>query len=810
MENANGSGHPVRKKKSRVKTVLQVIGTVVLIGAVTTAMLACIFAVYVKTCITPKLDINLDDFKLDQTTVIYYTNPDTGEPVELQSLYKEENRIWTDYDQMPIYLEKAAVAIEDKRFYTHHGVDWYRTFWASINMFLQMKDNFGGSTITQQVIKNLTNEDEVTVKRKITEIFRALEFERNYSKEEIMEIYLNTIYLGEGCSGVYTAAYTYFGKNVSDLTIAECACLIGITNNPSLYDPYISVERNKARQETILYQMYDQGMITEDQYQEAMAQELVFQRGSDGKKVTHIYSYFVDQVIADVIADLMEEKGISYQAASTLVYSAGYKIYCTMNPNIQEDVDNVYTNLENIPYTSASGQQLQSAITIIDPKSGNIVAMAGGVGEKTGSRVLNRAESARPPGSSIKPISVYAPALDSGVITPTSVIDDTPVMLVNNNPWPKNSDGEYGGLTTVKEALRESNNVVAVKVLQMLTPQASYKFMTEKMGITTLVDQKVVGDKTYTDIDLAPLGLGGLTVGINTVEMAAAYATFANEGIYTQPRTYTKVLDASGQTVLSKDTKSSVALKEKTAYYINNLLKNVVAAGTGTSAKFSGMTIAGKTGTTTNNYDRWFVGYTPYYVAAVWTGYDISEKIKVSGNPAAVLWKKVMSQVHEGLENKDFSKPSGVVSVTYCMDSGKLATSLCKEDPRGDRTDTAYVLPEDMPTESCDVHVAVKICTDSGCIAGEYCPADKVKEAAYLDITRELVAPDVVIQDTQYTLEYILGLGSCPVHTAPPVTEPPVTEPTEPGVSEEPGGEATVPPADSPVPETPSPALPGT
>lgn len=798
-----------QQKKSGPPGALKVILTVALILIVTTAMLAGIFAVYVQTILSPKLDVSVDDFKLDQTSVIYYTDPATGKAVELQNLYKDENRIWVDYGQMPVYLAKAAVAIEDKRFYNHKGVDWYRTFWASINMFLQMKNNFGGSTITQQVIKNLTNEDQVTVKRKITEIFRALEFERKYSKQEIMELYLNTIYLGEGCNGVYTAAYTYFGKNVSDLSIAECASLIGITNNPSLYDPYISQERNKKRQQTILEEMHKQGAITDEEYQTAKNEQLVFKRGSSGKTVTHVYSYFVDQVISDVISDLMAEKDISYQAASTLVYSGGYKIYCTMNPKIQEAVDAVYSDASNLPYKTSSGQQLQSAITVMDPNTGYVVAMAGGIGEKKISRGLNRAVSARPPGSSIKPISVYAPALDAGIITPTSVIDDTPVRVVDGSPWPHNSDDEYGGLTTVKEALRESNNVVAVKVLQMLTPQASYDFMTKKMGITTLVEKRVLNNKTYSDIDLAPLGLGGLTDGINTEEMAAAYSTFANRGIYTKPQTYTKILDANDKTVLENQSVSDVAMKEKTAYYVNNLLKNVVAAGTGTSAKFSGMTIAGKTGTTTNNYDRWFVGYTPYYTAAVWTGYDSPAKIHVSGNPAAILWKKVMSKVHVGLKDKDFSEPAGVMTVQYCMDSGKLPTDLCDLDPRGSRVDTAYVLPEDAPSAPCDVHAEAKVCRDSGRLASSYCPAGSVTTEGLLNITRELVAPNVVIQDTKYTLAYVQSLGVCPIHTSSGTEGPGGTE--EPGTSdnpsETPGGGTgetggTAPPTVSALPGT--------
>jgi penicillin-binding protein 1A len=582
----------------------------------------------------------------------------------MQNLYAEENRVWVTSDEIPENLVYATIAIEDKDFLKHQGVDWYRTAGAFVNMFLGMKNTFGGSTITQQLIKNLTEDNEATVQRKILEIFRALEFERNYSKEEIMEWYLNYVYFGEGCYGVYSASYLYFGKPVSELDLAECASLIGITNNPSEFDPYISRDRNKYRQELILFEMKDQGIITEEEYDAAVAEELNFQRGEEEDAPVKVYSWYVDQVITDVIDDLSKKYDISEKVASQLVYSGGYQIYSNMDPEIQAAVDSVYNDTENLPYVSSkSGQQLQSAITIIDPKNGYVVATAGGMGEKTSSRGWSRAvNSLRPPGSSIKPLSVYAPALELGLILPNTVLDDTPYMVLDDSFWPVNVDGIYSGLTTVYNAVRVSKNTIAVKLLSQVTPDFSYECLTNKFGITSLVKQQEKDGKILSDIDLAPLALGGLTNGVSTLEMAAAYSVFANDGIYTEPTTYSKVLDSAGNVILDNTPKSSVVLSEKTVFYINNMLEGVVSSGTGTRARFDDMTIAGKTGTTSSKKDTWFVGYTPYYVGAVWVGYDAQERIDVKISQPPILWQKVMSKVHEGLENKTLKAPRTPIS----------------------------------------------------------------------------------------------------------------------------------------------------
>ncbi len=632
-----------------VLLVLRVIATVLLIAITTGLLFACIFAYYVKTNLTTNIDVTLSDFSLSLSSSIAYED-ESGNWRELTTLSGTENRIWITYDGIPKDMEHAAVAIEDKRFYEHKGVDWYRTVAAFANMFLTMKNDFGGSTITQQLIKNLTKEDDVTVQRKLMEIFQALDLEKRYTKDEIIEWYLNVVYFGEGCNGIYTAAEKYFGKEPGELSLAECTSIIGITNNPSRYDPFISTANNKQRQETILREMYDQEYISYEEYTEAVAEELVFTRSEHEEYVQEIYTYYEEAVINDVLSDLVAIKGVNMETARALLYSGGYKIYSCIDPNIQAQVDAVYQNTENLPQPYyKSNQQLQSSIVVMDPYTGNILALEGGVGEKTINFGLNRAtQTQRPPGSSIKPIAVYGPAFEYGLITQSTLVNDAPYpeVKLSGTTWlPRNSGGGYRHIITIRQALTSSINTVSAQVLDKLTPAVSYEFLQTRLGVTSLIE---------ADRDYAPLSLGQLTNGITVREMCQAYCAFVNEGTFTYARTYTRVEDAAGNIVLENEPKTITALKPDTAHSITNMLQNALAYGTGGDAYFTGMSIAGKTGTTSDNKDRWFVGYSPYYVAAVWTGYDQPEAMYYYINPAAKIWKTVMQPVHEGLENKNF------------------------------------------------------------------------------------------------------------------------------------------------------------
>lgn len=652
-----------------LRLVLRTVMTVLLIFVTTGLLFACIFAFYVKTSLSTDLDISLDDFAVSLSSTIWYTDSE-GQSQELVTLNSTVNRVWVDYENIPEDMEHALVAIEDKRFYNHKGVDWYRTVGAFGSMFLTMRNDFGGSTLTQQLIKNLTGKDDVTVQRKLVEIFQALETEKTYTKEQIVEWYLNIVYFGQGCWGIQTAAQTYFGKDVWDLSLAECASIVGITNNPSKYDPfgaamitdpdtgksYSNREWNKRRQETILHEMYDQGYISYSEYTSAVKEELNFIRAENEGYTQHIYSYYEETVINDVLEDLMEQKNITIDAARLMLYNGGYQIYCCLDKDIQDKVDEVYEDLDGLPKSyRPPEQQLQSAIVVMDPYTGSIVALRGGVGEKTINFGLNRATvSERPPGSSIKPLSVFGPAMEFGYITQTTLVNDAPpggsIKLDGKPDWyPANASRTYRGVTTIRTALAYSLNTVSAQILDKISCGVSFDFLTTRLGFTSLVD---------ADRDYAPLALGEFTNGVTVREMAQAYCAFVNDGIFTHSRTYTRVTDSNGTVILDNEPDTIKAFSSNTAANMCNMLENCITGGIAGAAHFSGMSVAGKTGSSGDNRDRYFCGFTPYYVAACWTGYDMPETMYFNGaNPALQIWKKVMQPIHEGLEYKAFPTP---------------------------------------------------------------------------------------------------------------------------------------------------------
>ncbi len=805
---AGGSSGAPRKKKKKISVggivgrIVLVLFTLCIIGILTIAIFFKIFMTYVNTTLLPSLETETQELTMGLSSTVYYQDNETGEWVELQTLYKSgTNRELVTFDQIPEHLINALVSIEDHRFWEHHGVDWQGTA-AAIVQTVTGGNTRGGSTITQQVLRAMTGDTDVTVKRKFREIFRALEYEKTHSKEDILTEYLNRVYFGHGCDGIQTAAQTYFGKNVWELDLAESACIVGITNNPSLYDPLRDAEFvqadgsiktpqdfNKERQETILNLMVEFGYISQEECDAAKAEKLIF-TDSEEYKALHgdeessgtsssssgVFSWFMDAVFEDAVELISEARGCTREMAIELLYSAGYQIYTTLDMDIQNIVDSVYEDTSNFDYPSANGTPLSSAITITDPYTGDVVAMAGGVGQKEGSLSLNLATSRRPCGSAIKPVSVYAPAIDNDVIGPGSVIDDYPLRLNDSGTggYPKNSNNKYVGPVTVSYAVQQSINTVACRVLEKLGYATSFEFMENNLGF----------DLDERDIALAALAMGGLTYGVTTEEMAAAYGAFANSGIYSEPRTITQILSNDGKEVIvDNPVQSTVAMKETTAYLMNKMLRSVVTGGTGTSASFSGMTIAGKTGTTTNNFDRYFVGYTPYYSAAVWIGYaDGNEKITASGNPAAKIWKLVMEQVHEGLENKSFpDKPAGIVSVQVCADCGLKPSALCSQDYRGSRVITVEMQEGAVPTETCTCHVEAQFCSESNMLAGEYCPDDCRVTRVLLQGRQFLEVPygsavtnedgtvttgwPILATDSDAHLSYVQTQGTCNIHT---------------------------------------------
>ena len=751
-----------------IKVVAGALATVLLIGVVCAFSFAGILGDYLENDILPTADLVLENYEMDAPSYLYSAN-DKGEIELLQELYASTDWKKADYEDIPEALIHSAIAIEDKRFYEHQGVDWFTTIKAFANMFFGDK-TVGGSSITQQLIKNITEDDSVTIQRKVLEFFRATVVEKNYNKEVIIEEYLNSIYLGQGCRGVKSAAEAYFGKELQMLTIAECASLISITNNPSLFDPYGEKEfeyngevmngkqRNRQRQLLVLGELLNQGYITREEYDEAVAQELVLKNKiatedkwvecskescdyegirktykKDGDKIRcpkcntvpeeitnasqEVYSYFADVVITDVAKAMAKRDGVEkwnddvWETYVDRINRGGYHIYTTIDLKVQNQIDKIYKNLENIPKTK-SPQQLQSAIVIIDNRTGDIVGMAGGVGKEKAHFGQNRATKSKlQSGSSIKPLSIYAAGFEQGTLTPATVIKDMPLQYKSGKGWPQNVDREYAYSNTVFGGIVDSVNAIAANSLQKITVDYGFKFATEKFKLSTLVEE---------DIQTSSLALGAQHYGVTVRDMATAFATFANKGTYRAARTWAKVYDSKGNVVLDNPQVSEEVLSEKAVNYTNYCLTNAVMKGTGKKANFDSGYVAGKTGTTSSARDKWFCGFTSNYTAAVWTGYDQPAKINLSTSPALTLWRKVMEPLHEDLKNTKLYDSSKMRSVTVCLDTGMVATDACAADVRGNRTQTVQVYSSDRPTKSCDQHIVVKSCSGGG-VATEYC-----------------------------------------------------------------------------------------
>lgn len=808
-ERREPSRRPRKKRRwGGLSTVWKVLGTLLLVGLCTGAIMCCFFAVYIKTVIVPNADFSLDDFKPGENSIMLYEDRKTGEYKPMTTLLSTTNSIWVDFDEIPKYLIDAAVAIEDQRFWEHPGIDWRRTGKAIIDMFTGNSIS-GGSTITQQLIKNATKYNETTVKRKITEIVRALRLTKNNSKEDTITYYLNIIPLGSGCEGVGAASYEYFGKPVSQLSLAECASLISITNNPSKYGPYSEArfttkesgemwdarKWNKWRQETVLAAMLDQGKITQAEHDAAVAEELVFVRSEDENSEVSVYTWYEETVIADVRKDLKEQLEWSDSRISQALARGGLRIYTCMNPDVQAKAEEIYNNRENLNYKSASGKPMQSSITIIDNSTGDVAAIVGQFGPKKKNLLTNYANTAkRQPGSSIKPLTVYSPALELGLASPITVLDDYPYQVMGGRAWPTNNGlANYSGRTTLRNGLTNSINTIAVRVLaDYVTVNESFKFAKERYHLN-LVEAMKKGDRVMSDLDVAPLSMGGLTNGVSTRDMAEAFATFPNNGQFSESRTYTKItmmVDGQEVVLLEKPQSRQPILKETTAYYMNSILQDVMTEGTAKGHALRGMHCAGKTGTTSNRYDLWFVGYTPYYTAAVWTGYDQgNEKITAKGNPALNLWQKVMGSVHAGMSDKAFHTPGGLVGVEYCKDSGLLATEFCKLDPRGNRVGSDRIFKEDFPEgRYCTAHTeenVVTVCLDCPIldangqetglyhIAGPHCPAERQQKMCLPEYERESVG-GAVAKDNIYRKSVVEGYGTCTIHTEPVAPEPTV------------------------------------
>ncbi len=693
--------NPTARKILTVFCILFAIGVVC-------ATVACTYVIsYAKDYVYGEKVIDLDDYRANQqqTSIIYGYDED-NKPIELLRLHGAQNRVWIDYEDIPQDMIDAFRDLEDKRFNEHNGVDWVRTIFGVI------KNHFkhGGSTITQQLIKNLTGENNRDISRKFYEILNALNLERFYSKERIMEAYLNTIYLGNGCYGIKTAAEEYFGKDVEDLNVAECASIAVITKAPADYDPFTELEDHISRQQDCLYLMYENGTLTKKEYEEAEKYELIFTnsekyKGSqvtkddDDKEMTEEEvikynqsiddtknaSYYIEYVIDSVIEDLQEEYDLTYNEAWRKVFFGGLRIYTAVDINAQEIAEKVYENRETFPESDDKPENAQSAITIMD-YSGRVVAMVGGAGKTKTFRGLNRAaDSPRQPGSAIKPLSVYAPVIENNVATWSTMVQNYGIRL-GSSRWPVNYGGSYGSaksFVTVQYALQVSYNTVPAQLVKRIGIDTCFDFLVDDLKISTLVTDE--DDPDY-DGNFSSICVGGVSNGMTTLEMTAAYAMFGNNGYYFEPYCYYKVTNNDGSEILltDGDSKGEQVISESTAGVMRQMLKTVSYSGTGSGNRIPGVDNFCKTGTTSDEKDRWYVGGTPYYVAAVWYGYDKPKEIKgVSGNPAGRIYKKILTELHKDLPDKSFPSSSGVVARKYCKVTGDLAAATCTQTATG-------------------------------------------------------------------------------------------------------------------------------
>ena len=667
-------GDTLPTAKSIFHIILKGLLTVFVFLAIAGLIVVVSIGIFIYGLKDSTVDLDLQKLKLNYTTFIYVngSGDNAAQPVQYTSLYSEENRIWEDYDKIPKAMKDAIVSIEDKRFWEHNGVDWRRTAGAAANLFHLVKGSsgYGGSTITQQLIKNLTGDDEVSLTRKIKEIFRAMNLEKKYSKEEILTAYLNVVNFGSGCNGVEAAANTYFDKDIKDCDIAQCAAIAGITQNPTAYNPLLHPEANKKRQQTVLTAMHDQKKITDSEYTVAMAESEKMKFASKKKETivdeTTIWNWYTDALFEDVKEGLMKAYNCSADHAVDMIYHGGLKIYSAMDAEMQKSAEAAFSDKGAFP---SDYPNLQGGFLSMD-YSGRVTSIVGARGKKTSNRLYNNATDAkRQPGSSIKPLAVYTPAFNEGKIDYSSLISDTPVenYYGPGKAGPKNWDGRLHGNVTVEYALEQSWNIPAVQLFKQITPAYGLNFMRQKLGFTSIENR---------DYNLAA-AIGGLTFGVTVREMTAGYQIFGNGGKYYKPYTYYYVLDHDGNVINGMDNRKAVAAQavpSSTATIMNKLLNNVMINGTGRQADLSGWQTFGKTGTTDDNKDSWFVGGTPYGVAGLWTGYLQPRAIgDYQASYAKKIWKTIMTDYLKNKASKTFQFDPNVVSETYCKKTGLLA-----------------------------------------------------------------------------------------------------------------------------------------
>ena len=651
-------------------------------------------SLYKSTILENDIALNITASKVSLTSFVYVNN-EKGEPEEYDRVYNTENRVWVDFKDIPKNMKNAIIAIEDKRFYEHKGIDWFRTTGAILNL-AGGTASYGGSTLTQQLVKNITEDNQPSLTRKLREIFRASELEKRYSKDEILESYLNVVNFGGGNRGVQAAANSYFNKNIQDCSLAQCAAIAGITQNPTAYNPLLHPEKNKSRRETVLKEMLEQEKISQEEYDlakqesDTMNFEENDNNSSSNNNAQNTRNWYMEVLLKDIINDLCEKYNIGKSIAEDMIYKQGLKIYSAMDVKAQKIAEDSLKNSSVMP--SDKNLELGYIMMGLD---GRILATIGSRKEKVGNLLYDRACVAkRQPGSTIKPIAAYAPAIDSGMYTYSSLIPDEPLQIETGHGiknWPDNWYKSYKGRVTLQWALEKSANAPVAQVVKALTPAKSYEFLTKKLKINSLDSSDAVS--------LAALATGGTHYGVTPREMTTAFQIFGNGGKFRKSYSYFYVTDRNDKVILdNREIPSEQVISPASANIMNRLLRNVIIGpeGTGQSANIPGWEIVGKTGTTTDDYDSWFIGMSPYAVAGIWTGYDNPKRIHETA-AAIRIWKHIMTKYLEGKQNINYTFDKSTVTATYCKQSGNLATSSCPS------TATGYYANGALPP-SCSGH----------------------------------------------------------------------------------------------------------
>ena len=681
---------------------------------------------------------------------------DSYVPIEYRSLaLGTEEKIWYSYDEISENIKNGFLSAEDRKFFSHHGFDAVRTARAALNQVTRAGATYGASTITQQVVKNISGDKEITFTRKLSEILRAIHLEHRYSKEEIFEVYLNIVPMGDHLVGVGAAAREYFGKEPSELTLAESATLVGITNAPSRYHPRLHPEASREKRNRVLYAMLDFGMIDESVYREAVEEPLIVRAART--REDSVRSWFIETVLDDVTRDLVAKLGMKRETLEKLLMSGGLSIYTTLRPEVQSALEETFRNLEGVP------DGLRYAMVVTDSTTDTLAGIVGNVGEKEGNRLLNFATVPHTPGSVLKPLALYAPLLDEKKIHAATVFDDVPLTFIEQDGvysgYPHNSPNVYDGLTPVCEGLRLSKNTVAARLYELRGAEAIYRTLYRDFGFDTLVrSRETAGGGRLTDLALAPLALGQLTDGVSLRLLTEAYSVFPAEGILRRGRSYLAVYDGDGKLIYENPAEEKRVFRETSARIMNQMLSRVVESGTARGIRLAeSVDTAGKTGTSGESRDRLFVGYTPYYTAGIWCGYSEGAKSVPKNAPSHLaVWDSAMEKIHRvrlsGVEEEKTLRFSteGLVRREFCMDSGELYSDVCLLDPRGGRYLSAYFTEDNLPTSLCERHVVVAYDTETGAVACPMCPSESVHPVALLRMPKREFPTQVIVSDAQY------------------------------------------------------------